>query len=259
MVKTGNEDRKLNQQQFGQHASNFVRSNAHARGYSLSRLIELINPQADWRVLDVATGGGHVALTVARGVKYVVATDLTHGMLLAARQYISESGALNVEYCGTAAEQLPFPDRIFDCVTCRIAPHHFVDVAAFVQETARVLRPGGILAVADNAVSGEAKIARIVNVIDRFRDPSHQQAYSLDDLETFFFSAGLRVRHTEVFEKETDVDEWASRLGIAGDDLVRLRALILQTPASAVDWIAPRRVGNRILFSITEAIIVGIK
>jgi ubiquinone/menaquinone biosynthesis C-methylase UbiE len=259
MTAMSSENRQLNQQQFGQHAANFVKSSVHARGYSLARLVELLAPQPHWRALDIATGGGHVALALAYQVNQVVASDLTQGMLRAARQHINENGVLNVSYCGVEAEHLPYPDSTFDCVTCRIAPHHFSDVGRFVGEAARVLKPGGILGVADNIVSGEAKLAAYANIVDRFRDPSHQWAYSLDDWKTFFFSAGLDVTHTEVFEKETDVDEWASRLEITGDDLVRLRALIMQAPARAKAWIAPRQFGNRTVFNITEAIIVGVK
>jgi SAM-dependent methyltransferase len=253
------ENKHLNQQQFGQHAANFVTSAVHAKGHSLARLIDLIDPQPHWKTLDIATGAGHMALALAPKVKHVIASDLTLPMLAAARQHVNEKDAHNIYYCEADAERLPFPSATFDCVTCRIAPHHFADVAAFVREAGRVLRVGGILAVADNIVSGEAKVARVSNIIDTFRDPSHHWAYSLDDWETFVFSAGLRTTHSEVFEKETNVDEWAARLAITGDDLTRLQVLIMQTPLRAREWIVPRRIGGRILFTITEAIIVSVK
>jgi ubiquinone/menaquinone biosynthesis C-methylase UbiE len=253
------DNKSLNQQQFSQYAKNFVGSAVHAKGLSLHRMVELVRPQLHWRMLDIATGGGHTALTFATFVRQMVASDLTHRMLTVARNYLTEQAATNATYCQMDAESLPFADESFDCVTCRIAPHHFPDVGRFVQEAARVLVSGGVLAVADNIVSGEAKIARYANLLDIFRDPSHHWAYSLDDWETFFFSAGLHVTASEPFQKETDFDEWAARVGVRGDDLVRLRALLIQAPAGVHEWYAPRQVGTRILFSITEAVIVGVK
>lgn len=230
----------------------------HARGYSLRRLIELTNPQSYWRLLDIATGGGHTALAFSGRVSLVVATDLTHRMLLAARNHAGHQ-ASNIQFSQADAENLPFPSGAFDCVTCRIAPHHFPDVARFVQEAARVLKPGGVLGVADNITSGEPKIAQFGNILDKLRDPSHHWAYSLDDWETYLFAAGLRVIHSEIFEKETDFDEWASRVGVTGRELARLRVLLAQAPRDVRDWYSPRLVGTRLEFSIPEAIVIGAK
>ncbi len=249
--------RRLNQLQFGAYAENFVTSAAHAGGYSLRRLVEILDPQPGWRILDIATGGGHMALALASRVSRVVASDITARMLQAARQHALEQGIASIRFCQHAAEELPYPDGAFDCVTCRIAPHHFMDVMRFVQESARVLRPGGYLAVADNIVSGEPSIARFANTVDALRDPSHHWAYSLQDWETFYFAAGLTLLHREVFRKETDLDEWAARVGLVGAELTRLRVLLLRGPDGAREWFLPRQVGQRVILSLTEAILVG--
>jgi SAM-dependent methyltransferase len=251
--------KRLSQAQFGAHARNFVASPTHAKGYSLGRLVELVKPQSDWRVLDVATGGGHTALAFAGRVRELIASDLTGRMLHTAQQHIAAQSAVNLRFCQADAEHLPFSDHSFDAVTCRIAPHHFPDVGAFVSEAARVLKPGGILGVADNVVTGEPRVAWAINLIETFRDPSHHWAYTLDDWLTFFFAAGLTILHNEVFSKDTDFDEWAARVSVTGDDLTRLRALLLQSPGEAQEWLAPRQIGTRLTFRIWEAIVVGKK
>jgi ubiquinone/menaquinone biosynthesis C-methylase UbiE len=112
------------------------------KGESLDRLLVLAAPQPGWRLLNVATGGGHTALAFAPRVREVVATDLTPDRLAAPASYIRGLGAANVVCREADAIALPFDDGEFDLVTCRVAPHHFPDRAQFVREMARVLRPG---------------------------------------------------------------------------------------------------------------------
>ena len=45
------------QSQFGANPEGYATSDIHAKGESLGILLELVQPQADWHVLDVATGG----------------------------------------------------------------------------------------------------------------------------------------------------------------------------------------------------------
>src|SRR5947207_11761367 len=85
-------------QQYGAHAEAYVTSPVHAKGASLSRLVELTRPQPDWIVLDVSTGGGHTALAFAPHVRQVIAADLTPEMLAAAEKHAREQGATNIEY-----------------------------------------------------------------------------------------------------------------------------------------------------------------
>ncbi len=251
--------KRLIQQQFGANAAGYVTSSTHAQGRSLARLVDLLDPQPGWRVLDIATGGGHTTLAFAQRSRNAVATDLTHPMLQAARSHIEQMGITHVTCCQSDAERFPFATNRYDAVVCRIAAHHFPDVATFVQESARVLKPGGVLALADNMVSGEAKIAQFFNTFEKLRDPSHHWAYSLEDWQTFFFTAGLAVAHSEMFQKEIDFDDWAARAGVAGNDLTRLRVLLVQAPDAPREWLKLRRVGNRLLFTLTEGIVIGQK
>jgi ubiquinone/menaquinone biosynthesis C-methylase UbiE len=247
------------QNQFGAHASEYIDSAVHAQGYSLQRLIELTAPQPEWIVLDIATGGGHTALRFAPHVRRVIASDVTHRMLLAARKHFERRDFGQIGVCQNNAEALPHPDGLFDLVTCRVAAHHFSNVNTFLNEASRVLKPAGILALADNITSEETGAARYLNLFDKLRDPSHGWAYSLQDWLSFFPSSGFQVTHHEVDHKAIDFDEWAERMGVAGDDLHRLRALLLQAPRPVADWLQPRQVGQRLTFMLAEAIIIGQK
>src|SRR5262245_50067909 len=185
-------NKSLVQEQFGAHAAAYVTSTVHAKGASLARLIELVKPERDWQVLDIATGAGHTALAFAPHVASVIASDLTEPMLEEAAKLATAQGAHNVATAVADAEALPFAAQRFDLVTCRIAPHHFPDIPTFVSEVARVLKPGGSFALVDNiepdaeSTPGFVPIelrdaALIYNAFERIRDPSHSRCLGMTE------------------------------------------------------------------------------
>jgi SAM-dependent methyltransferase len=191
------------------------------------------------RALDVATGGGHTALGLARGGTWTVASDLTRPMLHAARKHLTANGPPGVQYVQLDAEQIPFAGGSFDVVTCRIAPHHFPDVAQFVREAARVTQPGGIVAVVDQLTPGDPKAARYINAYERLRDPSHVWAYGHVEWEAFFVSAGLEIEHYEEFDTWHELTAWAERMGNDAPTITRLRAMLIHAPAPVAAWMQP--------------------
>ena len=98
------------------------------------------------KVLDLASGTGEPALSLARAVGpqgRVVATDLVPQMLEAARQNAAAQGLANMEFRMADAEALPFSDGEFDRVTCRFGIMFFSDIPKAMAEIRRVLKPGG--------------------------------------------------------------------------------------------------------------------
>ena len=94
-------------------------------------------------VLDLASGTGDLCVDLARAGLRPVSVDLSFGMLSADR-----SGAPRVQ--GDVL-RLPFPDRSVDGVACGFALRNFVDLGRFFHELARVVRPGGRIALLDVA------------------------------------------------------------------------------------------------------------
>jgi len=110
------------------------------------RLVELANLQVNARILDVATGTGIVAMLSAECVGpggKVVGTDLSEGMLVAARQKLAQTGYRHVEFVMGDAEKLDFPDESFEAVLCASALFFVPDILAALKEFRRVLTPGG--------------------------------------------------------------------------------------------------------------------
>ena len=203
------------QAQFGRTASAYVESPGHAKGADLTAMVTLadglLGTLRGRKALDVATGGGHTALAFARAEAIVTATDLTPEMLAAAQTFVHANGGEAVQFTAAAAESLPFAAETFDLVTCRIAAHHFADPERFVREAARVLRLGGLLLLVDNVSPENPELARVMNDIERRRDPSHVWAYSVRQWAVWLADAGLDAQHLSRWWVHKPYWEWLRR------------------------------------------------
>ncbi len=196
--------------QFAATAANYVVSKGHASGDDLARLVELAAPTEDDVALDIATGGGHTALAVAKTAGTVVASDFTQKMLLTARDFIGSKGMTNVAYALADAEDLPFADHAFSLVTTRIAPHHFPDTRAFIHEVARVLEPGGRFLLEDSAVP-EGEAGDLLNRIEKLRDGSHVRSATEAEWLALLADAEFEVVSVELYRKEHELEQWIGR------------------------------------------------
>ncbi|MGJ7909175.1 class I SAM-dependent methyltransferase [Actinopolyspora sp. H202] len=107
--------------------------------------------RAEGEVLEVAIGTGLNLERYPAGVR-LTGVDISRGMLDRARRRAENSGRA-VELSVGDAQRLAFPDSSFDTVVCTFSLCAVPDVRAVVSEMDRVLRPGGLLLLADHVVS----------------------------------------------------------------------------------------------------------
>lgn len=246
-------NKTLVQEQFGKTATHYLTSKPHALGKSLERLVELTSPKKDWRMLDVATGGGHVAYTFAPHVGRVWATDITQEMLDQVKGEAQKRGLANVRTTYAKAEALPFEDASFDLVTCRIAPHHFDSIPQFLAEVHRVLKSGGIFALVDNIVPA-GPIGDYINAFERLRDPSHLRAWTMDEWRNALKHAQLAIGHEEQIFKQMEFKSWAQRY----DDTMKalLRAMLTQATPEVKAALDPKGGDGDLTFRLCEGLFI---
>ena len=189
---------------WSRRAAAFRESPTHREGADLDLLVEWCEPGPDVKVLDVATGGGHVARRLREEGCTVVTVDPAPGM---------KADVL------APADHLPFADGSFDVVTCRIAAHHFPDIRAAVEEMARV--SNRLLVIEDNLFRGEH-----VEEAERLRDSTHVRCYSEDEWKDFVTAAGFGVEQVEHFDRRQSVDAWLERVDTPPEAAARIRELL---------------------------------
>jgi demethylmenaquinone methyltransferase/2-methoxy-6-polyprenyl-1,4-benzoquinol methylase len=112
-------------------------------------MVEWLNPQPGWRVLDVAGGTGDIAFRIAdaarvRGGKAeIVVCDINADMLGEGIQRAKAKGEDAVRWINGDAEALPVPDASFDAYTIAFGIRNVTHIDKALAEARRVLKPGG--------------------------------------------------------------------------------------------------------------------
>lgn len=116
----------------------------------IQRLLPFVRLPAMPAILDVGCGTGLNLIEAARRfspARLLVGIDISPGMVAVAQAKTASLGLPASIVQGDAEQLLPFPDRTFDLVICNSVFHWFKDRPKAMREIARVMRPGGQLAL----------------------------------------------------------------------------------------------------------------
>ncbi|MGI0149996.1 MAG: class I SAM-dependent methyltransferase, partial [Thermoplasmata archaeon] len=113
-------------------------------------LLARVDPKVRERCLDIATGPGEPAMSIARMVGpegRVTGIDLSEKMVRLATRRAKERRIPNVEFRVMDAEKMDFPDEAFDLITSRFGFQIFTNPEGVAREARRVLAPRGRIGV----------------------------------------------------------------------------------------------------------------
>jgi ubiquinone/menaquinone biosynthesis C-methylase UbiE len=166
-------------------------------------------------VLDIATGPGEPALTIASLVGpegKVFGVDPIPEMVAAARREASRLGLGNAQFEVAFADHLPFPPNTFDAVVSRFGVMFFPSPVDGVREMLRVLKPGKRLALAVwHFAERNPFHYSLSRVMDRY---VHSQPPAPDALDAFRFASPGKLREVLVEAGVTDSTERLLRFTI---------------------------------------------
>lgn len=134
------------------------------------------------RIVEIGGGSGRVARTIDAAV-----VDPSRGMLRRAR-------GKGLETVQASATDLPHPDGSVDAVVVVDALHHFPDPERCLEETARVLAPGGVLVVTE--FDRSTRLGRLLELAEKLVG-FDSTFYTAPELEALIEAAGLDSRPIE--------------------------------------------------------------
>ena len=223
----------------------------------LQKLIEAVRPGPDARVLEIATGPGHVALAFAPECREVIGVDLTDAPLKIAERMRTERGLTNVRFQhGDVEARLPFNDGEFDIVVCRFAIHHFEHPRNVIAEMSRLCRVGGTVAVEDLIASEHLRRAEYYNRFERLRDSSHTRALPLSEMSQMLASAGLELIRFSSDGLPNPVERWFDSAQTPSDKRATALAMIERDLSEDLSRTNPRRIDGELFFTHRTAILV---
>jgi len=166
-------------------------------------------------VVDLGSGGGLDVFLAAKMVGTegrAIGIDMTPAMIERARANAEAGGYTNVDFHQATIDHIPLPNSSVDCVISNCVLNLVPDKASVFREIARILKPGGRLAVSDIALKGELpeevarSMAAYVGCIGG--------AIRLDDYHTGLLAAGFE--HVEIIDSGKDLNAYAQVEGQSG-------------------------------------------
>lgn len=153
--------------------------------------------QASGRTLEVAVGTGLNLPYYPAGVQ-LTGIDFSVAMLDAARSRARQLGR-TVDLREADAQALPFPDASFDSAVCTFALCAIPDQGRAITEMIRVLRPGGLLLLADHIAGATWPVRGVQRILEVFTVPLQGEHFLRRPLAQVK-AAGLQVEQRERFK-----------------------------------------------------------
>lgn len=182
----------------------YARTTADGREYRRTARAIADRLEPDSTVLEVAPGPGYLAIELARAGSFrVTGLDISRSFVEMARENARRAG-VEVDFRHGNASQLPFADGSFDFVVCRAAFKNFTDPVGALNETHRVLKPGGRASIFDlrkdapldaiDAAVDDMKLSAVSAFMTRwtFRHLLLKSAYSQDALRAMVAESEFR-------------------------------------------------------------------
>jgi len=242
---------------FDRVAAAYASSPVHARGEDLAWMLEALVPQPTWRILDVGTGAGHAAMTVAPRVARVTAVDVAPRMLAVTAQLCADRGIGNLDTLEINGRDLPFEAGAFDAAISRFSAHHWREPEALVGEIARILPAGSPFILVDSVSPEERAHDSFLATLELLRDPSHGRNDPVAEWRRRFIRHGFELAQVRIWMLELDTEEWLKRSATVSWRADACRSLLAETPPETSAAFAIKDGGAR--FSIPCAVLRSVR
>ncbi|MEI6684149.1 MAG: bifunctional demethylmenaquinone methyltransferase/2-methoxy-6-polyprenyl-1,4-benzoquinol methylase UbiE [Bacteroidota bacterium] len=137
------------------------------------KLVRILDTYKPPRVLDVATGTGDLAISIAAlKPQKIVGIDISEKMLEIGRVKLVEKGLDQLITLRMAdAEKIPFSDNSFEAITVAFGVRNYENLALGLQEMRRVLRPGGVMLILEFSHPDTFPMKQLYGIYSRFVIP----------------------------------------------------------------------------------------
>lgn len=186
----------------GRHGKDYVPGKSWK---SMAEALLRLMPPMD--IADLGAGDGSFSLLLAQNAKRVLAIDSSAKMIEFAREEAQRNHVKNVDYRLGDMEELPIDDAAVDLVFFSQSLHHALHPNLALCEAARILRPGGRIAVLDLAKH------RFEEAREMYAD--EWLGFSEADLESMLESAGFAGAQTSIVFKEDKAPHFQTMLAVA--------------------------------------------
>ncbi len=160
-----------------------------------SALKEAFSHKPVGRFLDIGTGTGRILSVLSSQSEASVGVDMSGQMLAIARSSIAKDKLDNCQVRQADMYNLPFEKGAFNSACFHMVLHYAVDPEAALQEAARVLAPGGRIAIVDFAPHSNEEL--------RNKHAHLWSGFSSDEISRWVEAAGLTLNKPVTFEDKS--------------------------------------------------------